>query len=641
MFDEIVEIVEYFLKNNNLEWLITDMRFIIALVLVSLSFIIGLVKLIFFINKQFRLKRMSRNLKPYFTSQEIKHHTKNYIQTRSQNVPPSNEDEPIDSIAATVTQRLIPLMWKQILPEKNPQKYILILADSGMGKTTFSINLFIKQKSRITLFGLLPKKNIFLFPLGLNDVFSEIEKIDPEIKKNSYLILDALDEDEKALNNYEERIAEIVLKTYGFLKVIITSRTQFFASDKEEPFETNIPFFGNYRGFHTIKKLYISPFNDDDVLKYLFKKYSLLRPLKIRKAYRVIKKIKKLIVRPMLLNYIDDLLNVSKDLKHTFQIYDYLIEKWIERESLRYSKDIQEGYKKNLRIFTEAMAKEIFLEKDKKSSIYLTKGRILELARVYMIPFSELELTSRSLLNRNIKGNIKFSHKSILENYFSIFLSNGNFSFRAFNFDGFDMTAQFLSEREYTKSYKVYFEKSISQLKSELLGLYCNDGIYDLNDIIYFVPKKKIEFSKFDKIIIGAPKITLHKLDSIKSTIQENLAKIDKKNKEVTKEKEKIKNSLMNSKKFKELVKTKKLENDFDEKSENKVLNDLTKEKLFATKLFNSKIQFETYTTEKQGIVKHLAKTKKDIEFELKWINYCLEIIEKLKGKTIANNGYK
>ena len=78
-------------------------------------------------------------------------------------------------------------------------------------------------------------------------------------------------------------------------------------------------------------KHYICPFTDYEVLLYLLKYYK-LNFRKIFRGKQVIKKSSNIMARPLLLSYIDDIVNEHEEYEYAYQIYKTLIGKWIDRE---------------------------------------------------------------------------------------------------------------------------------------------------------------------------------------------------------------------------------------------------------------------------------------------------------------------
>jgi len=224
---------------------------------------------------------LNRDLYPYFTAAEIDRATRYYIPSKFQNVAPSQDQEPGRRNTASARNKLIPLFIKKFIHNvEHADKYNLILADSGMGKTTFMINLYLSYRKKQIFYK--RKFDIKLFPLGHPSTFEDILKIPNEKKKDTILLLDAFDEDVLAVADYKKRMEEIIEKVWRFREVVITCRTQFFPSSDDEPQETGQQKFGVDGGEYIFYKLYLSVFDDNDVRKYLSKRYNVLNPLNWR-----------------------------------------------------------------------------------------------------------------------------------------------------------------------------------------------------------------------------------------------------------------------------------------------------------------------------------------------------------------------
>lgn len=145
-----------------------------------------------------------------------------YISARWQKVNPCNfeNNNPCDS------QELIPYMMYNI--KKNSNKYYIILGDSGMGKTTSLYMMFFYYYKK-----LFRRYMIKYVPLYSKHVIREIEEI--ENKQNTILLLDGLDENNEAMQDYEKFLDEIISSTTKFYMIIISCRTHFFSSEAKEP----------------------------------------------------------------------------------------------------------------------------------------------------------------------------------------------------------------------------------------------------------------------------------------------------------------------------------------------------------------------------------------------------------------------
>lgn len=378
---------------------------------------------------QLKLKRNQYKYLNLVADRQTKQSMKYYVPTRAQDIDPNTEE---DSQSA-ITKKLVPFFIDEIF-NKSDDQYFIILADSGMGKTTFLLSLFFKYYKKI-----FRKFNIAFVPLALD---CSIEKIRQVNKKSAtILLLDGFDEDQYAMEDYANRLIEICNETELFYKVIITCRTQFFSDcDSEPKYIGGKIKFGVGKKSIVFKKYYISPFNNKEVDLYLKKKYNIiLERNKIERSKKIIANCPKLIVRPMLLAAIDDLImDERKNYDYAYEIYSELVSKWIERESID---------DKLLYDFSEKIAENMFLCK----TTYIEEREIENLCKKYNIQINTVEAKSRSLLNRNANGKYKFAHKSILE-YFIAVKAYNDFEFRKritqSGFLGYDVAKFFLGEMD-------------------------------------------------------------------------------------------------------------------------------------------------------------------------------------------------
>ncbi len=322
--------------------------------------------------KYHQQRRLAKDLHPFYTPVDTKKATEYYVSTKCQNISPSKEHEPRETHAFATKENIIPFFLKKAFKmDKDYYRFYIILADSGMGKTTLMINLYLKYTSQF--FG--KDYAIKLIPLGHPDIDMELDKIPDKVKEKTILLLDAFDEDNKAIHNYKTRLEEIIKKVWRFREVLITCRTQFFPNEEEEPKETGVLRFGGEKGEHIFRKLYISPFDDKDIKKYIHKRFPLFHLGKRRRAWRIVQKSQHLMVRPMLLSWIDDLLEGEQEYKYTYLIYRDLIKKWIDREAKRVPSDNRERFKKELYDFSRAIALDIYPKPPKSRGFVYRRRR--------------------------------------------------------------------------------------------------------------------------------------------------------------------------------------------------------------------------------------------------------------------------
>jgi len=127
-------------------WFINDTNVFIKTI--TLPVIGGLYKFGIFIIEKVNAKRTEKSLFPYYTAGFIRESKKKYIRTKCQNIDPANEINLKQSYAFATREDLLKFFLKKVFKVKeNENRFYLILADSGMGKTTFMLNLYVRFTS--------------------------------------------------------------------------------------------------------------------------------------------------------------------------------------------------------------------------------------------------------------------------------------------------------------------------------------------------------------------------------------------------------------------------------------------------------------------------------------------------------------
>lgn len=207
-----------------------------------------------------------------FTSEVIANSTRYYVRPDCSNVDPSREAE-IRNVVAT-KEKLFSII-DQFLASDSVYRHMIILADSGMGKTSALLNYYAYNQQRRAS----NRYRLALIPLGIPDADERIAKI--QNHTDTILFLDAFDEDTSAIVDHAERLRDLMDLCRDFRRIIMTCRTQFFPRDTEIPEETGIvrvgPRKAGEKGVHTFQKLYLSPLSDRQVAQYLRKRYPIWR----------------------------------------------------------------------------------------------------------------------------------------------------------------------------------------------------------------------------------------------------------------------------------------------------------------------------------------------------------------------------
>jgi hypothetical protein len=363
--------------------------------------------------KERRSKRqLNRQLNAIdYTEQDIERAIDFYIDPECQVIDPSGAEDFRQSYP--VRQNLFEVV-DCLLEKPSVNKFSLILGDTGMGKTSFLLNYYARywQDRRRQR-----KFSIKLIPLSARDALAQIA--DVANKVDTVLFLDALDEDTGAIPDHKERFRELIRASKRFRHILITCRTQFFSKDDEIPKDAAGiirvgPIGPGDTREYMINKLYISPFSEHQIQHYLVRRFPFWRHGDRRKAISLVEQIEDLPARPMLLAQIESILSLGTECKYGFQVYEQMIQSWLNRESGIAQPDV-------LRQFCECLAVDIYQFRKERGAEKISESELEGMARRFEIQMPRIDhIRIRSLLNRDAQGNLKFSHRSILEYLFVV-----------------------------------------------------------------------------------------------------------------------------------------------------------------------------------------------------------------------------
>lgn len=341
-----------------------------------------------------------------YSAEVIKNATRYYVRPDASSIDLVQEIESGSNVVAT-REDLFKAV-ERFIDEESPHHHMLLLADSGMGKSSFVLNYYAHNQRKWR-----QRYKLAVIPLGSKNALEMINKIDLTTRKEVILFLDAFDEDLAAVKNYWQRLDSIMQACSGFKRILITCRTQFFPKDSAIPqLATMIVGPRSGPAHYTFWHLYLAPFNDTQVEQYLRRRFGLWPSKEKKRARVLVKRVPKLTVRPLLLSYITDLLEAEEPVTLTWDIYKVLISKWYEREKGFWEEP------RNLEKFSEEVAVQLYLGflqhgYDRVEKTVITNIVANSLSSIKEI--DEWKATSRSLLHRDGKGNWKFAHRSIME----------------------------------------------------------------------------------------------------------------------------------------------------------------------------------------------------------------------------------
>jgi len=330
---------------------------------------------------------------------------KYYVEPDCQEINPADRHEEDFLVSREPIHKKIKEFFKAKKLDQPGNNQMFILSDAGMGKTSLLVMLKLRN-----LTSFWPKNTSCVLKKLGKETLDEIDEV--ENKRKTILLLDALDEDPDIYGRVKERLLEVLKATRNFDRVIITCRTQFFPEVEKGPFER--PGLISIGGYVCPVK-YLSLFDDKKVELYLkkrFPKKSLFynHKKKIKEAENLIERMGSLRFRPMLLSFIDKLMDspLIRDQQNEYKIYNALVDGWLTREEVK-----TEIPKRTLFNACEILALEMSMRGIRDIPGEELDNLIADISDLQYV--KAIDIKGRSLLNRNSIGNYRFSHQSIQE----------------------------------------------------------------------------------------------------------------------------------------------------------------------------------------------------------------------------------
>lgn len=339
---------------------------------------------------------------PHYSDKELYAARRVYVRPDCAQVDPANEVEfrKFASVREPIFQSVRRFF------DSEQKRHLLLLADSGMGKTTFCLNFFVSLRNE------QKQMDVALVSLARANSVVAIQNIPSP--RTTALILDALDEDPKALVSGADRLTEIMDFCSEFPLVIVTCRSHFFENDAAIPVRTGISRIGPRSAGRTssyeFARLYLLPFDENQITLFLKKSFPIHQIYSLsgrRKAKELINAIPDLSARPMLLSLVPELIKNNIEPKEIYELYEYMIDQWLIREEKWV--DPKKLLDVSIRI---AMHLSISKQTSGVDRVPPEDVRLLNLTNE---AFDWRHLTTRSLLNRDSEGQLKFAHRSIME----------------------------------------------------------------------------------------------------------------------------------------------------------------------------------------------------------------------------------
>lgn len=204
----------------------------------------------------------------FYSSETIERSTRYYVRPDCSSIDPSEE---ADLRSLVLSREDLFSVVDRFLEHESPYRHLLLLADSGMGKSSFVLNYYASNRLR---WRGQRRLRFVVVPLGHPNADSYIAAI--QEKREVVLLLDAFDEDPSAIADYRARIEQLTELSIPFRRIIITCRTQFFPRAVEIPTRAGFvyePRELGQSGEYEFRKLYLMPFTDVQVSSYLRRRF--------------------------------------------------------------------------------------------------------------------------------------------------------------------------------------------------------------------------------------------------------------------------------------------------------------------------------------------------------------------------------
>jgi len=219
----------------------------------------------------------------------------------------------------------------ELIRADEKQKFSLLLGGSGSGKSTLMQLLFAQLATQKN------SKNVLY--RSCTDDLLPIFKLDEKQKENTILFLDSFDEAPEAYGDSNLFFTKIETYTQKYASVIIACRLQFF-TDKIRKKTAIIDISDKHKyKIYNYKHIYINPLEENEIKEIIAEIYKDNKE-KEKTALSIFSESKNLMVRPVMLNYIDDIISSAINEKlyklNSYQIYKFIVNAWLEREERNY-----------------------------------------------------------------------------------------------------------------------------------------------------------------------------------------------------------------------------------------------------------------------------------------------------------------
>lgn len=326
----------------------------------------------------------------------------NYIPTRFQNTPPyaaSGRNRPVKT-------RDLAKAVDLVLEHDSGPRYLLVLAESGAGKTSFVLNYYLRNFNRPQN----RRHRIHIVPMGLENADDMILSR-PEQQK-TVLFLDGLNEDVSAFENPGHRLAGLIEAAGKYRKVIITCHLNFLAQNRSAPSRkgfVTIPATGeNSDRYFELKRVYLAPPDIGFAKKIIHWDLPAWKTTAGKEIVSYIEKHPAVGFTPLILTYLNDIYKKETVGDSRNSVYQAIVESGIQKEK-------NWNDKTGLRQLLDAMAVRIYGSRGRYRQEIMSRENLEKTAGSCGVALKRFNSDCRSLIIEKPSGAVTFSHRSLLE----------------------------------------------------------------------------------------------------------------------------------------------------------------------------------------------------------------------------------
>lgn len=259
---------------------------------------------------------------------------KEYLDDKKIFIPPAINKNPIpldhpEKEDTSSRKSLIDYFINKVFIDKTDEPHVIcLLGDTGSGKSAALAHLLYDYIHHYPAKSQLPFTHIKLISLRTLREDKDFNRINNMSDKDqTILLLDALDECPMAQDKdgYKSLLKNLKDAYSDFARVVITCRPQFFPDNTQQ--SALIPKdIENDTSFLQCENRYLSPFNDTQIDEFLSRKFSSRHESpEYKEAWKIIKENRLLFIRPLVLTYIDILIQSKEPIKTTLDVHDCII----------------------------------------------------------------------------------------------------------------------------------------------------------------------------------------------------------------------------------------------------------------------------------------------------------------------------